>query len=75
MPDSDGVVGTSGVSSEESAGELPGKVAEVVGPLAALHWLTGGVCTLQAPGRATARVWFTVIPNNAPLPLSTKQRH
>ena len=36
MPDSDGVVGTSGVSSEESAGELPGEVAEVVGPLAAV---------------------------------------
>lgn len=36
MPDSDGVVGTSGVSSEESAGELPGEVAEVVGPLAAI---------------------------------------
>ena len=36
MLGSDCVVGvTSGVSSEESAGELSGEIAEVVGPLAA----------------------------------------
>ena len=40
-----------------------------------MHWLIDGVCTLQAPGRLRARVRFTVIPNEAPLLLSSEQRH
>lgn len=40
-----------------------------------LHSLTGGVLTLQAPGRANARVWLTVIPKDDRPPLSTGQRH
>jgi len=66
ISESDPVVG---VSSDESAGVDsageptgalvgPGMAAEFAGPLAAaaLHWLTGGVCTLQALGSARARV-------------------
>ena len=40
-----------------------------------LHWLTGGVWTLQALGRERARVWLMVIPNEEPPLLSTEQRH
>jgi hypothetical protein len=40
-----------------------------------LHWLTGGVWTLQAEGRDRARVWFMVIPKDEPPPLSKEQRH
>ena len=40
-----------------------------------LHWLTGGVWTLQAPGRVRACVWLMLIPNDDPPPLSSEQRH
>jgi len=40
-----------------------------------LHWLTGGVWTLQAPGRVRAWVWLMLIPNDDPPPLSNEQRH
>ena len=40
-----------------------------------MHWLIDGVCTLQAPGRFRARVRFMLIPNEAPLLLSSEQRH
>lgn len=74
---SEGVVGISGESSDgEPTGELDGVAApEVVGPLAALHWLTGGVCKLQAPGRARASVWFIAMPRVAPPPFRIEQRH
>lgn len=76
MLGSDCVVGvTSGVSSEESAGELSGEIAEAVGPLAALHRLTEGVFTLHAPGSCRARVWLMVIPSPAPPLLRAAQRH
>lgn len=39
-----------------------------------LHWLTGGVLTLHAPGSSNARVWFMVIPKILP-PLSAVHRH
>lgn len=59
-PDPDGVAGISGVSSDEpvGAGEPDGELAgtEALGPFAALHRLSGGVCTLQAAGKARARV-------------------
>lgn len=71
------LVGASGVASEESAGGLStGELAgEVAGTLAALHWLTGGVFTLQAPGSARARVWLIARPNEDPPPLTNVQRH
>lgn len=60
ISEADGVVAASGVSSEGSAGdpvgEPTGEVPVVVGPFPALHWLIGGVCTLQAPGSERARV-------------------
>lgn len=40
-----------------------------------LHWLMGGVCTLQALGSDRARVWFILIPNEAAPPLRAVQRH
>lgn len=40
-----------------------------------MHWLAGGVFTLQAPGRARARVWLIAIPNEDPPPLTNVQRH
>eukprot|EP00268_Persea_americana_P012061 TRINITY_DN15058_c0_g1_i1.p2 TRINITY_DN15058_c0_g1~~TRINITY_DN15058_c0_g1_i1.p2 ORF type:complete len:105 (+),score=39.66 TRINITY_DN15058_c0_g1_i1:151-465(+) len=41
-----GVAGEAGVSVGEGPGEAEGETA--------LHWLRGGVLTLQAPGRASA---------------------
>lgn len=47
-----------GLAGEVAAGAAAGELAgELAGPLAAeLHWLIGGVRTLQAPGSARARV-------------------
>lgn len=40
------------------------------------HWETGGVCTLQAEGRAMAWVWLTSMPrDDPPPPAITWQRH
>lgn len=74
MFDADGVMAPSGVSSEDSDGEPVGDPADGVPGVPPLHWLIGGVCTRQAPGSCVARVWFIVIPKEAPL-LSTEQRH
>jgi len=40
-----------------------------------LHWDVGGVCTLQAEGKARAWVWLTLIPNDDPPPSRTWHRH
>jgi hypothetical protein len=39
-----------------------------------LHWLRGGVVTLQAPGRARARVWLIGIPRGLLVVLTIWQR-
>lgn len=74
-----------GVSLEDSAGEPSGEATggssgaptpAAVGALAtALHWLIGGVFTLQALGSAMARVWLMVMPNTGAAPFMTEQRH
>ena len=40
-----------------------------------LQSLTGSVWTLQAPGKAKARVWLLVTPREEAPPLSSEQRH
>lgn len=40
-----------------------------------LQRLRGGVWTLQAPGRAKAWVWLTLIPSDEPPPLRTSHKH
>lgn len=39
-----------------------------------LHWLRGGVVILQAPGRERARVWFTEIPKELLVVVTSWQR-
>jgi len=64
-----GLLGTDGVAGESGA---DGAFAGAATPL---HWLTGGVLRLQAPGRASAWVWLMAIPNDEPPPLRRVQRH
>lgn len=76
----DGVPGLAGVAGVVAG--VAGVVAGVAGAAGDgtetptdLHWLAGGVLTLQAPGSSSARVLLMVTPSEDAPPPSTMQRH
>ncbi|CAL5413360.1 unnamed protein product [Camellia sinensis] len=62
------VFGDAGVPEGDTAGEAAAQI--VMSQL-----LMDGVLTLQAPGRARARVWLTLSAMDEELPLRTSHKH